>query len=427
MLDANVQKIVDAGFSEEQAENALRYTKNNVDRALRVLQKRDISENRTKDKPQKELDQPPKRKGRHKEQLDEDIVPVKPSGKVSLFDFLEDKLPNVPEKDKSSRQQNYSSYDSNDRNEKGYRDRNGARNNVRPQSSKYDGSNRNRSDNRGHFSNDSHHSRDDRKYQSHTQNEKPPRFQKKLEEKNKQHHQQQNQSNHYSSGNMNVNLNPYNNYQSQQNQYNRPDRSTGDKGQFNYRNNANSMDGLVEATANLNMLSNHSQTTEELQQRHYQQEYPKQQQHQQQQSYVPNQQNMQPDIQPFRRSNDIQKYQQESYRRPPPQNQSNGYMDQQQQQQNPMYNPNVSYMNAQAQGYPNRQQQYGYAGRPQEFGGMRSGGPFLPGSLLGFQNAAVNEQARAMLGVAEINWKVGDRCLALYWEDNNVSYLFLYC
>lgn len=75
---------------------------------------------------------------------------------------------------------------------------------------------------------------------------------------------------------------------------------------------------------------------------------------------------------------------------------------------------NMNYLGG--AGYAGRQ--YGY-GQRQEYG-VR-GGPFLPGSLLGFQNAAVNEQARAMLGVADINWKVGDRCLALYWEDNNVS------
>ncbi|CAH2063091.1 unnamed protein product, partial [Iphiclides podalirius] len=83
---------------------------------------------------------------------------------------------------------------------------------------------------------------------------------------------------------------------------------------------------------------------------------------------------------------------------------------------NPMY-ANINYMSGAQGGYNGRQ--YGYGGRPQEYNNLRPGGPFLPGSLLGFQNAAVNEQARAMLGVADINWEVGDRCLALYWEDNN--------
>lgn len=103
------------------------------------------------------------------------------------------------------------------------------------------------------------------------------------------------------------------------------------------------------------------------------------------------------------------KYQEQYQRRQQP----NGYMD----PQNPMYS-NMNYMQSAQGGFSGRQ--YGYGARPQEYSTMRTGGPFLPGSLLGFQNAAVNEQARAMLGVADINWKVGDRCLALYWEDNNV-------
>ena len=37
LLDHNVQKIVDLGFSVEQAEYALRQNRNNVERALRTL------------------------------------------------------------------------------------------------------------------------------------------------------------------------------------------------------------------------------------------------------------------------------------------------------------------------------------------------------------------------------------------------------
>lgn len=387
MLDANVQKIVDAGFSEEQAENTLKYTKNNVDRALRILQKRDNSEGRSKEK-QKETEQP-KRKGRNKDNNDEDGIPVKPSGKVSLFDFLEDKLPNVPDKDKNSRRD--FNTPSEDRSERNYgRDRNGGRN-SRSHGSRYDGP-RHRSD-RGHYSNDNYPHRDDRKYQ--TQNEKPPRFQRKLEEKNKQH-----QAN-------NINLHYHNSYHnpphSQFPEMTMRNENFNDSNMNqpqNYRGNVN-MDSLVDATANLNLLSNQPRSSEEMSPgRNYQypeQPYPKQ--------FVPNQ-NI--DIPPFRRSNDIQKFQ-EQYRRQP-----NGYME----PQNPMYS-NMNYMQGAQGGFNSRQ--YGYGARPQEYSTLRTGGPFLPGSLLGFQNAAVNEQARAMLGVAEINWKVGDRCLALYWEDNNVS------
>jgi len=42
LLDHSVQKIVDRGFTIEQAEYALRVNRNNVDKALRSLQKTDI-------------------------------------------------------------------------------------------------------------------------------------------------------------------------------------------------------------------------------------------------------------------------------------------------------------------------------------------------------------------------------------------------
>lgn len=409
LLDANVQKIVDAGFTEEQAENTLKYTKNNVDRALRILQKRDNSENRNKEKQQKEQE-PSKRKGRNKESNDEDGIPVKPSGKVSLFDFLEDKLPNVPDKDKSNRQNN--TY-TEERIDKGYnsRDKSSAKSNPRGHGSRYDGPNRQRSENRGHYSNENAQTshRDERKYQ--TQNEKPPRFQKKLDEKNKQQQQYSN--------NVNMNMsynNSYHNPLQQQPQYEernlRNDRNINDNKmqQHNYNRNPNNMDNLVEAANNLNLMCKQTRPEEVHQGRSY---------HQQDQSYPPKQayvqnQNIQ-DVPPFRRANEMHKYQEQYQRR---QQQPNGYIEQQQAQ---MYT-NLNYMSGSQAGYGGRQ--YGYGARPQDYNAIRGGGPFLPGSLLGFQNAAVNEQARAMLGVAEINWKIGDRCLALYWEDNNVSFKF---
>lgn len=402
LLDANVQKIVDAGFSEEQAENALKYTKNNVDRALKILQKRDNSENRSKEKQQKEPE-PPKRKGRNKEMNDEDI-PVKPSGKVSLFDFLEDKLPNVPDKDKNNRHNNTPQEDRNERNYGNNRERNGSKSNPRNQGSRYEGPNR-RSDNRAHYSHENHH-REDRKYQ--TQNEKPPRFQKKLEEKNKQQQQQQqHQQSQANCVNVNMNMqynNAYHNQPPTPSHYSdknvRVDRNLPDntmQQQQGYHNVVNTMDNLVDATANLNLLSAQSRPLEEA--RSYQP--PK--------GYIPEQayQNLQ-ETPTYRRVNDVmQKYQEQAYQR---RQQQNGYVE----RQNQMF-ANMGYMGG-AQGYAGRQ--YGYGARPQEYGGVRAA-PFLAGSLLGFQNAAVNEQARAMLGVADINWKVGDRCLALYWEDNN--------
>lgn len=46
LLDHSVQRIVDQGFSIEQAEYALKVHRNNVDKALRSLQKSDSKSNR---------------------------------------------------------------------------------------------------------------------------------------------------------------------------------------------------------------------------------------------------------------------------------------------------------------------------------------------------------------------------------------------
>ncbi|XP_076237130.1 tudor domain containing 3 isoform X2 [Calliopsis andreniformis] len=83
LLDHSVQKIVDQGFSIEQAEYALKINRNNVDKALKSLQKTDNKHNTPKES----------REPRNK-RFDKKTEESKPSsGKISLFDFLEDKLP----------------------------------------------------------------------------------------------------------------------------------------------------------------------------------------------------------------------------------------------------------------------------------------------------------------------------------------------
>ncbi|XP_076676138.1 tudor domain containing 3 isoform X3 [Andrena cerasifolii] len=83
LLDHSVQKIVDQGFSIDQAEYALKVNRNNVDRALKSLQKVDTRHTTTKET----------REPRNK-RFDKKGEESKPSsGKISLFDFLEDKLP----------------------------------------------------------------------------------------------------------------------------------------------------------------------------------------------------------------------------------------------------------------------------------------------------------------------------------------------
>lgn len=108
LLDYSVQKIVDQGFSIEQAEYALKVSRNNVDKALRSLQKADNKHNALK-----EAREPrePRNKRFDKKAEDSKISSNKPSsGKISLFDFLEDKLPLQSESTEASNppQNNYS-------------------------------------------------------------------------------------------------------------------------------------------------------------------------------------------------------------------------------------------------------------------------------------------------------------------------------
>ncbi|PNF29887.1 hypothetical protein B7P43_G09446 [Cryptotermes secundus] len=105
LLDHNVQKIVDYGFTVEQAEYSLRQNRNNVERALRALQKQDgvrredgqRDRERRADAKTKGGEERERRKRGERE--DETGAPPKPSGNVSLFDFVQDKLPLQNEKD----------------------------------------------------------------------------------------------------------------------------------------------------------------------------------------------------------------------------------------------------------------------------------------------------------------------------------------
>lgn len=95
MIDANVQKIMDKGFTEDQAVHALKLTRNNVHRALSNLQrieerKQIHSENKTG---KFEPVQKPGKRGPGGKRESELELSTKPSAKVSLFDFLEDILP----------------------------------------------------------------------------------------------------------------------------------------------------------------------------------------------------------------------------------------------------------------------------------------------------------------------------------------------
>ncbi|XP_063218195.1 tudor domain-containing protein 3 [Bacillus rossius redtenbacheri] len=96
LLDHNLQQIVELGYSSEQAEYALRQSKNNVDRALRSLQRRD--EGKRADAKAKGEEPRDRRKRGDKDDEAGGAAP-KPSGNVSLFDFLQNKLPVQNDKD----------------------------------------------------------------------------------------------------------------------------------------------------------------------------------------------------------------------------------------------------------------------------------------------------------------------------------------
>ncbi|XP_053669701.1 uncharacterized protein LOC128720079 [Anopheles nili] len=94
MVDANVQKIMDKGFTEEQANHALKLTRNNVHRALSNLQR--IEDRKTQADSaagggKTDDRKPGGKRGFGKRDADLELQ-SKPSGKVSLFDFFGDIL-----------------------------------------------------------------------------------------------------------------------------------------------------------------------------------------------------------------------------------------------------------------------------------------------------------------------------------------------
>lgn len=90
LMDYNLKKILDKGYTEEQAKLALKIARNNLERAMNHLKKRSI-DNDKRPKQSHELGLTNSRRGNKME----DHQPTKPSGKVLLFDLLSDKIPDV--------------------------------------------------------------------------------------------------------------------------------------------------------------------------------------------------------------------------------------------------------------------------------------------------------------------------------------------
>lgn len=98
LVDHNVKKIIDKGFTEGEAQMALKYAKNNLERAMGQL-KRDRAV--AAGLPVNAMPEPSgggrggKGNFRERRGREEEPEGAKPSGKVSLFDFLTDKIPMV--------------------------------------------------------------------------------------------------------------------------------------------------------------------------------------------------------------------------------------------------------------------------------------------------------------------------------------------
>ncbi|XP_075212664.1 tudor domain-containing protein 3-like isoform X2 [Lycorma delicatula] len=200
LIDKNVKQIVEVGFTLDQAEQALQQARNNVNKALRILQKKEVASgggNSGGGGTGGGSGRGGRRRGGDREE--DGGGPgsgPKPSGKVSLFDYLEDKLPTQNEKetelhDNSHTANSHHHYSSNSNstqkstfNSSSHGHRGGSRQD----------SSGNKSRGAQNTGSESRHSRDDR-----NQNQKPPRFQ------NQQRYQESNSYQNWSYNNSSNN------------------------------------------------------------------------------------------------------------------------------------------------------------------------------------------------------------------------------
>lgn len=90
MVDTNVQKVLDQGYSEEQATYSLKLSRNNPERALTFLKRREERSQKEKSADYDPSEHPRERRGNKR---DAEPQGAKPPGKASLFDFIEGKIP----------------------------------------------------------------------------------------------------------------------------------------------------------------------------------------------------------------------------------------------------------------------------------------------------------------------------------------------
>lgn len=82
---------MDKGFTEEQATTALKYSRNNVEKALGNLKRREENQKRANSSEYEPREYSKEKRGQRGDT--DEPVSSKPSGAVSLFDFLEKKIP----------------------------------------------------------------------------------------------------------------------------------------------------------------------------------------------------------------------------------------------------------------------------------------------------------------------------------------------
>lgn len=91
LMDHNVKKILEKGYTEEQAKHALKLARNNLERAMNNLKRRDPTELLESYGKDRSMIHQERARGSRINKT-EVAVTTKPSGKVSLFDYLEDKI-----------------------------------------------------------------------------------------------------------------------------------------------------------------------------------------------------------------------------------------------------------------------------------------------------------------------------------------------
>lgn len=91
LIDSNVQKIMDKGYTEEQATTALKFSRNSVDKAISNLKRREENQRRVSSNEYELREYSKDKRGAKGSSVE--TLGAKPSGAVSLFDFLENKIP----------------------------------------------------------------------------------------------------------------------------------------------------------------------------------------------------------------------------------------------------------------------------------------------------------------------------------------------